>query len=141
MAVRLKGAGDLRKRLNATAESLRGYGRTWAKGTRDDARRLTRPHRRTGRLDRSFRFRTSNARAAVYARYTAVFLNAGSKPHAIHARRARALVFNAGGRTIFTKRVNHRGHHGTHFARKAAMDALHDNPMRDAVIDAWNRAA
>lgn len=46
---------------------------------------------------------------------TAPILEHGSKPHVIRARKARALRFVIGGKTIFRRRVNHPGTRGFRF--------------------------
>lgn len=40
---------------------------------------------------------------------TAVFLEFGTRPHKIRARKAKALRFMSGGRAVFRKSVNHPG--------------------------------
>lgn len=141
MKSQLKGSRELRARLKAVRESFKPMGREWAEETRDNARQLTRSHRRSGKLDRSFRVRASLRKAGVYSRFTGVFLNSGTTPHVIRARRSPSLIFTAGGRTIFAKRVAHRGQPATRFAWKAARAAFREHTLRDTLITAWNRAA
>ena len=50
---------------------------------------------------------------------TAEFLEYGTKPHVIRARRARFLRFVVGGKTVFARKVNHPGTRGTRFLYNA----------------------
>jgi hypothetical protein len=52
------------------------------------------------------------------ARY-ALFIEAGSKPHEIKARRARFLKFEQNGQTVFRKRVFHPGTRPARFMQSA----------------------
>jgi len=139
--VALKGGRELRARLNAISESFKPIGRNWA----DDTARLARARVpvRTGRLRQSIRRRNaSKKRATVVAHYTAFFVDKGPKAHDIKARRAKGLVFEGrGGRTIFAKKVRHRGYAGRPFRAQAAREALDRNPAAEEIIRAWNRAA
>lgn len=138
----LKGSRELRARLKAVRQAFKPIGRKWADGTAKEARRLVAPHNKTGKTQRSIRVRNANQRrATVVGRHTAVFLDKGTKAHVIRAKKARNLVFTAGGQTIFAKRVNHRGQRGTGFAAKAAHKSLRENWSAQALIDEWNAAA
>ncbi|MFD9422310.1 MULTISPECIES: hypothetical protein [unclassified Streptomyces] len=48
----------------------------------------------------------------------------GTRPHVIRPRRARALRFQAGGRTVFAARVNHPGNAANNFLARAVREAL-----------------
>ena len=137
----LKGGRELRARLNALSTAFKPIGRNWA----DDTVRLARPRVpvRTGRLRQSIRRRNaSKKRATVVAHYTAFFVDKGTKPHDIKAKRAKGLVFEGrGGRTIFAPKVRHRGYAGRPFRDRAAKEALARNPAAEELIRAWNRAA
>jgi len=50
------------------------------------------------------------------------FVESGTKPHVIEARRARALRFVWHGELRFARRVNHPGTKPTHFMRDAAAE-------------------
>jgi hypothetical protein len=116
------------------------YGRTWADATAEEMRR--RVPVRTGNLKRSLRRKNATAkRATVFGHYTANFVDAGSKAHDIEARRAPALIFNVGGRTIFAKKVHKQRIAARPFKRPAAEAALRRHPMSQELIDQWNRAA
>ena len=137
----LKGGPELRARLKAIRQSFKPIGRNWA----DDTVRLARPRVpvRTGRLRQSIRRRNATQRrATVVAHYTAFFVDKGTKPHDIKAKRAKGLVFEGrGGRTIFAPKVRHRGYAGRPFRDRAAKEALARNPAAEEIIKAWNRAA
>lgn len=47
----------------------------------------------------------------------------GARPHVIRPRRKRALKFQAGGRTVFAKKVNHPGNRANPFLLRAAQQA------------------
>jgi hypothetical protein len=97
---------------------------------------------RTGKLRRSFRVTSvTGKRVRVGGFYTAYFVDAGPKPHAIRSHGTGRLIFQAGGRTIFTRAVHHRGYKARPFRQKAAEEAMRKNPMAQEVIDQWNRAA
>jgi hypothetical protein len=48
----------------------------------------------------------------------AAMLDRGTRPHEIRARRARALRFRAGGRTVFARRVMHPGTRPLYFVER-----------------------
>ncbi|WP_280420641.1 HK97 gp10 family phage protein [Nocardia carnea] len=82
---------------------------------------------RTGELERSLGYRTtrqgSRVRLTVFATAPhAKWVHDGTRPHVILPRRAKALKFQAGGRTVFAARVNHPGTRGTRFLAKAVED-------------------
>lgn len=136
----LKGGPQLRARLKAIKTSFKGYGREWADGTVQEAK--PRIPIATGKLRRSVRVRNaSQTRATVVANYTAFFVDKGPKAHVIRARKAPRLIFQAGGRTIFAKSVNHRGYRGRPFRHAAALASLRKHPMAAVAIKAWNEAA
>lgn len=52
----------------------------------------------------------SGVRVRIFStKKTAPILEYGSRPHVIRARRARALRFVVGGKTVFARKVNHPG--------------------------------
>jgi hypothetical protein len=72
--------------------------------------------RRTGRYEDSFRAKFRPGRGDVLGLLTleneqehSTFIEAGTRPHVILPRRARVLVFQVAGRTVFARRVNHPG--------------------------------
>lgn len=137
----IKGKQALRRRLRAVAsETFKPAGRDWAEDTARLAR--ARVPQRTGRLRQSIRRKNaSKKRATVVAHYTAYFVDAGTKPHDIRAKKAPYLVFpGPSGRTIFARKVRHRGYRARPFRRQAALEALQRADMARAAIEAWNRA-
>jgi hypothetical protein len=136
----LKGGRELRARLKALRLAFKPIGREWA----DEYVDLARPRvpSRTGRLRRSFRRKNATQRKATVAgHFTAFFIDAGPKPHRIVPKKAKRLIFQAGGRTIFAKAVNHRGYRARPFRVRTMHDALRRKPMAEQIIDQWNRAA
>lgn len=138
---KLLGADALRRRLKALSMAGKPLGRDWA----DETARLAKPMVpvRTGRLRKSIRrAEASTRRATVTAHQSAFYVDEGTKPHDIGAKRGGALVFKGrGGRTIFAKRVHHRGSKAQPFRAKAARRALDRTATRDVLIEAWNRGA
>ncbi len=136
----LKGAPELRARLKAIKLTFKGYGKTWADETAAQARR--RVPVRTGRLKASIRRKSATQkRATVVAHYSANFVDAGTKAHDIKARRAPRLIFQAGGRTIFARKVHKERIAARRFKRPAADAALAKYPIKDTMIQLWNEAA
>jgi hypothetical protein len=130
----LKGSPQLLARLKALKLAFKPMGRDWATDTARSAERSA--PRRSVRVKSA-----TQRRAVVNAIWYAKFVNRGTAPHTIKPKRGGFLIFNAGGRTIFARSVNHRGNRGTRFVDKAAHAALARHVDKDALIDAWNRAA
>jgi hypothetical protein len=127
--------------LKAIRVAFKPIGRTWADGTVQAAK----PHipELTGKTRRSVRIKNATQRkATVAAWFTAYFIDAGPKAHAIRPKRGGGLVFKGrGGQTIFTKRVSHPGYRGRPFRAAAAHESLRKNPMAQGLIKQWNEAA
>jgi hypothetical protein len=138
--VSLQGGSQLKTRLRALKLAFKPYGRKWGTTVADIAK--PKVPNRTGRLRKSIRLRNATQRkATVVGHYTAYFVDAGPKRHSIAPKRGRGLIFTAGGRTIFTKKVNHPGYRGRPFRASAAHEALRRHPLSEGLIDAWNDAA
>jgi hypothetical protein len=137
--VSLKGGRELRARLRALRESSKPIRREWAVDAKEIAQRKV--AQRTGKTRRTFRISNTLKRTAVVGSYVAYFIDAGPKRHAIVAKKAPRLIFQAGGRTIFARKVNHPGYRGRPFRAAAAHEALRRNPLAQGVIDQWNKAA
>jgi hypothetical protein len=136
----LQGSRELRARFKALRTVFKPAGKAWAEETVRQMR--PRVPVRTGRLRKSFRVKNASQRkATVAAHFSAYFIDAGVKPHAIKPRKARGLRFEAGGRTIFTRKANHRGFRARPFRQRAAEEALRRQPLAGQVVDAWNKAA
>jgi len=138
--VSLQGARELRARLKAIKEAWKPVARKW--GRSDVLLMRARVPVKTGKLRRSFRVTSvSGKRVRVGGYYTAYFIDHGTKAHDITPKRARGLVFEAEGRTIFTRKVHQRGNRARPFRQQAAEEALRQNPWTQEVIDQWNSAA
>jgi hypothetical protein len=137
----LKGAPELRARLTAIKGVFKPVARQWAK---DDVilSRASVPVK-TGKLRRSIRVTSVTAKKArVGGFYTAYFIDAGPKPHAIAAKGVKGrLIFQAEGRTIFARKVHSRGYRARPFRQRAAEEALRRNPLAVSIIKLWNDAA
>ena len=105
MAASLKGSPELRRRLKAIKTVFKPAGRDWADFTTAEAKRLVRVD--TGKTQRSIRRRNaSQKKATVVGNYPVNFIDAGAKAHDIVAKRHTALKFNAGGQTVFRRKVH-----------------------------------
>lgn len=156
----LQGADALRRRLRAIQAIGKGSGgdslpRRWQTATV----RAARPQvpARTGATRRSIRpGRISGDKATVVGKYTVNFIDAGSKAHAIPrqagltktgrvSRRkvgsGKVLKFQAGGQTIFRKKVNKPRIAARPFKKEAARKGLASLDFLGSLINAWNRAA
>ena len=142
MASNLQGAPQLRARLKAIKETFRPIGRKWATSTTRHARAGASFTDRSGKGRRSIRVKSASQRkATVVANYYVAILDKGSKAHTIVPRKKPTLVFQAGGRTVFSKKVNKPAARGLGFAGRAAKEGLRDNPMAEELIRQWNSAA
>lgn len=132
------------------AELANGMVRTLertAAEAKDLARSTTAFRDRTGALRGSIETRaagwTSDAyRAVVRAgAKQAVFVEAGTVPHVITARRAKALRFVVAGRVVFRGSVRHPGRRATHFMHNTAvaMEPLFVAHAREMVAQAVAR--
>lgn len=138
----LQGARELRARLKAIKTVFKPAGRLWADETVRLARSGFASHSKTGKTMASIRRRNaSQKRATVVASYPASFIDKGTKAHTIVPRKAEAMKFSVGGRTVFSKKVNKPRTSADPFARRAATEALRRHPILDQLIDLWNRAA
>lgn len=76
---------------------------------------------RTGYLRSSLR--VSGISVVSEAPYSG-YLEFGTRPHMIFPRRAKALRFEVGGRTVFARYVRHPGFRGRLYMRRALEDGL-----------------
>jgi len=137
---KLQGSRELKARLEAIKHVWRPIARKWGRSDVQEMR--ARVPSQTGRLRRSFRVTSvSSKRVRVGGHYTAYFVDAGPAPHAIAAKPGKRLIFQAGGKTIFTRAVHHRGYRARPFRQRAAEEAMRKNPQAQTLIEEWNRAA
>ena len=107
--------------------------RTAAKVAKDHQRRKAKFKRRSGRTakaasarifrtKRGRRIRITNKSKTRDGKPLALFLEGGTRPHIITARRARVLKFfwRKAGRVVFRYRVRHPGTRPYHFIRRSA---------------------
>lgn len=141
-SMRVRGTPELRARMKAIKVAFKPIGRKWAESTADHAQRGARFKDRSGRGRKSIRVRNASMkRATVVATYYVAILDKGSKQHQIVPRRARNLVFQAGGRTVFAKKVQKPAMRGLGFGNRAGKAGLRDTPMAAELIRLWNGAA
>jgi hypothetical protein len=144
MAARLpssfKGGPELRARLKAIKTVWKPIARKWGRADVMEMRR--RVPNRTGRLRRSFRVTSvTGKRVRVGGHFTAYFIDAGPKPHTITAKGNGDMIFRVKNKTIFTRKVHHRGYAARPFRQKAAVEAMRQTPQAAEVIKLWNDAA
>lgn len=157
----LKGADDLRRRLNDLKKAFKPIGRQWGRASINAGRPMV--PARTGRLRKSMRVTSATqTKTRIGAHYTAYFVDKGPKPHVIRPKKGKGLVFTVGkhsgkvsvggtsfidksrkskGRTVFARKVHHRGYRGRPFRQRMAEEGLRQTPMAQEIIDAWNKAA
>jgi hypothetical protein len=136
----LKGSRELRARLRAIKTVFKPVGQQWT----DETTRLARSRVRvvTGQTRNSIRRKNASmTRASVVASRGARFLEAGTVPHPIKAKRMSTMKFNASGRPVFAKKVKHPGSRKQPFLRQSGHDALRKIDMLRDLIDLWNKAA
>jgi hypothetical protein len=119
---------------------FKDYGRVWADETAVQMRQ--RVPVKTGRLKGSIRRKSATQRkATVVGHYSANFVDAGSKEHDILPKRKPALIFEAGGRTIFARKVHKQRIAARRFKAPSARAALQKHPMKETLTELWNKAA
>lgn len=136
----LRGGRELRARLRAIKTVFKPVGRRWA----DETTKLARSRVKvvTGKTRATIRRKNASmTRASVEAKGGARFLEAGTVPHVIKARRVGTMKFNVGGRPVFAKRVSHPGSRKQPFLRRSGADALEKIDMLRDLVDLWNKAA
>jgi hypothetical protein len=137
VATRITGGPELRARLTNVVRNADFMEAVWAK---DAAARIKAdaPTDR-GRGKASIRAGASRGRGAVFGAFWLVFVDRGTKAHEIIARKASVLRFEYRGRVIFAKKVQRRAMRRRPFITRGAQEALAGLPIRDAIIQAWNR--
>lgn len=136
----LKGGKQLRARLKALRVSFKPIGRAWGETTAGLARSHTPAG--TGKTRSSYRVRNATQRkATVVGSHVAYFIDKGPVRHAIRPKRGSRLVFQAGGRTVFARRVNHPGYRGRPFRARVAREALRRSKPLEQLVREWNAAA
>jgi hypothetical protein len=133
----LQGAAELKARLKRVRLVFKPMGRAWADGAVEAGRPIVPV--KTGRLRRSIRRKSATQRkATVVAHYTAYFVDHGTKAHEIRPKKAKQMVFTDGGRTVFSKQVNHPRTKAQPFRARMAMESLRRHPLGDTLIRIWN---
>ena len=131
----------MQRRLKALSLSFKPIGKKWA----DDFVQLGRPRIpvKTGKTRRTLRVRNaSQKRATVVGSFVNYFIDKGTVPHTIRAKRTGTLAFKARqGHTVFARSVHHRGQRAKPFRQRTAEEAMRRNPMAKTVIDQYNKAA
>ena len=136
----LQGGPEFRRRLKAIRLTFKVYGKGWADGTAEGMRR--RVPVATGRLQKSIRRKSATQRkATVVGHYTANFVDAGSVAHDIDGKPTLIFRVDGGSRTIFARKVHKQRIGARRFKRAAALAELERHPMKQTMIDLWNKAA
>ena len=126
--MRIEGTEKLLKVLNSLSELHAAISRRLADTTRSNAERLA--PARTGRLRRSIRVVEGaggyvvlmGGHGAPYAQ----FVEYGSRPHIIRARRAMALRFEVRGEVVYAKYVRHPGTRAQRILARAMEESLRE---------------
>ena len=137
--MRVRGARELRARFKALRQVFKPLGRDWADRTVAQAKGRVRV--KSGKTKASIRRRNASQRkASVVASRGARFLDKGTVPHAITAKRFAAMSFphSRTGQPVFAKKVRHPGGRAYPFLRVSARDQLHTDKNINHVIKAWN---
>lgn len=137
--MRLRGARELRARFKALRQVFKPLGRDWADRTVQTAKGRVRV--KSGKTKASIRRKSAQQRkASVVASRGARFLDRGTVPHNIKAKRFAAMSFahSRTGQPVFTKSVRHPGGKAYPFLRVSARDELHSDDNINHVIRAWN---
>jgi hypothetical protein len=131
----LKGADELRARLNAVAASSQPILETWAISATKLMR--TRVNSPSGRMRGSIQGAASPRAGLVFGDYRVTFQDKGTKPHG--PTKFKALKFvGEGGEEYIRYRV--AGIKKKPFIRRSANEALRKTPMAAEVVKAWNEA-
>jgi hypothetical protein len=136
----LKGKRQCQARMRALSKAFKPIGRQW--GDLVVSEMKPKIPVKTGKSRRSVRVANNTMKkTTVKGRFTLYFRDAGTKPHDIVPRKAQALRFPIGGRTMFSRKVHQRGLRAHPFRERAAREALRRTPAAATVIKEWNRAA
>ena len=134
----LKGGRAAPARLKAIGLVFKPIGKRWA----DDTVKILQapgPGQDRG-MRRSVRRRNATQKkATVAAHYAEVFIEKGTKAHTITPRKAKRCRFEAGGQTVFAKKVNHPGTPPNPIAARSAQEALAKNPMAGELVESLER--
>lgn len=137
----LKGAAELRKRIQAVADSGRGLSRDWAEATVDEMR--GRIPVRTGATQDSVRVgRTADDGAEVVASPVVYFLDSGTREHEISPKAAKVLRWSgSGGSPIFRPAAKIPRQRPRPIRDVSARAAFAKVGSSDRIVQAWNSAA
>ena len=138
--MKVSGTRQLNARLRAIKQTFKPAGQAWAEETVDLMRGAVPV--KTVRLRKSFRVKNASQRkATVSGHFSAYFIDKGTVAHPIKARKSSRLIFQAGGRTIFAKKVNHPRTRARPFRQRAAEEAIRRRPLAASLVKLWNKAA
>ncbi len=148
MRVTLEGEEELYKELTNKDNYIPPkFWNNVKKDALSNLQKTARPHNVTGKLQRNLFSKTidkgiemgvNNEGMMVGMGGTrvnyAVFVEYGTKPHKIRAKKKKSLRWVSGTGFMFAKEVNHPGYKGSHFLQRAA-DKTYNNLER-----IWNRS-
>lgn len=139
----LRGSAELRRRLKAIKTVFKPAGRQWADITASEAkRRMQTGPNASGKTRGSIRRRNASQRkATVVGNYPVNFIDAGVKAHDIKPKKVSTIKFEAGGKTIFTKKVHKRAQAARPFKKDSAEAGLRKVEILRDLIALWNKAA
>jgi hypothetical protein len=134
----LQGGRELRNGLAAFGQVFKAIGDKWG----DQAVRLAQSRVRvdTGQTRASIRSsRSLTNKASLEASGGAVFLEAGTRPHAITPVRVGVLRWTQNGRPMFRRRSSHPGMRKQPFFYDSAREAVGKVNVLENLISLWNR--
>ncbi len=145
---RIRGANELQARLTAIGNTRELSRQLGLRTVRHAKKTVARKTGHTGRTIKMDRFDDDSVQ--VSAKGAAVFLEGGTKPHIIRARRARALRFATSGRrlsgsprrgasVVYARHVRHPGTKPQPFMGPAAKKAAGEAGV--VITSAWDSAA
>lgn len=135
----LKGGQELRNGLAAFDKVFKPIGRQW--GDRAVELAQSRVRVNTGATRASIKRSSSlTNRASLEASGGAVFLEAGTKPHAITPVQMGVLRWTKNGQPLFRKRASHPGMRRQPFFYDSAREAVGKVNIIENLISLWNRA-
>lgn len=140
----LKGSRELRRRLKAIKTVFKPAGKDWADATAIEARRRVQSMGAidTGKTLSSIRRRNaSQKKATVVGRFPVNFIDAGVKAHDIKPKKQSIMRFEAGGKTVFAKKVHKRAIPARPFKHESGLAGLKKVDILGDLIQLWNQAA
>lgn len=140
----LRGSPQLRRRLKAIKTVFKPAGKDWAEFTAKEAQRRVRASGAvaTAKTVGSIRKRNaSQKKATVTGNFPVNFIDAGVKEHDIKPKKQSIMKFEAGGTTVFARKVHKRAIPARPFKKESGEAGLKKVDILADLIQLWNQAA